>query len=111
MGRSGSGRPVRKAVATASWDGIPLVFAAAPEHEAHLADTFAETDEILEFLSGVTGKRYPYPKYAQACVDDFPFGGMENLSATTLTDTAVGDAMSRADAPATGLIAHEAAHQ
>ncbi len=93
------------------WDGIPLTFAAAPRLEEELRPTFAETGAILAFLSDVTGLRYPYPKYSQAAVDGFPFGGMENLSATTLIDTAVTDAPGRADHPATGLIAHEAAHQ
>jgi len=34
---------------------------------------------------------YPYPRYAQVFVADFIFGGMENTSATTLTDTVLLD--------------------
>ncbi len=94
-----------------SWDGIPLAFAAAPRLGPQLAGTFAETDEILAFLSTATGVRYPYPKYAQIAVDGFQYGGMENLSATTLVDSAVTDAAGLADAPSSGLVAHEAAHQ
>jgi len=99
------------AVLDSSWDGIPLTFAAAPRLGPHLDATFAETDEILEFLSSRTGVRYPYPKYAQIAVDGFQYGGMENLSATTLIDSAVTDAAGLVDAPSTGLVAHEAAHQ
>lgn len=99
------------AVHESTWDGIPLQFVAERRLEPHLDATFTETDEILAFFSRVTGVRYPYPKYAQVAVDGFIFGGMENVSATTLIDAAVTDAAGLADAPATGLIAHEAAHQ
>ncbi|MCY2960379.1 MAG: M1 family metallopeptidase [Planctomycetota bacterium] len=99
------------AVQDSVWDGIPLQFAAAPRLEPQMAATFAETDEVLGFLSQATGVRYPYPKYAQIAVDGFQYGGMENLSATTLVDSAVTDAAGLADAPAAGLVAHEAAHQ
>ena len=37
------------------------------------------------------GVPYPYPRYAQVFVADFIFGGMENTSATTLTDTVLLD--------------------
>jgi aminopeptidase N len=36
---------------------------------------------------------------------------MENISATTLTDTCLVDERGRRDSPQTGLVAHEAAHQ
>jgi aminopeptidase N len=72
---------------------------------------FADTDEILALFSELTGARYPYAKYAQCCVDGFPFGGMENASATTLIDTALSDERAFLDATPTGLVAHEAAHQ
>lgn len=93
------------------WDGTPLVYAAAPEHAAFLRETFQETPRVLQFLSERTGVRYPYPKYAETCVDDFPFGGMENVSATTLTDTILPDAQGLPDLAERDLIAHEAAHQ
>ncbi|MDP6956736.1 MAG: M1 family metallopeptidase, partial [Planctomycetota bacterium] len=93
------------------WDGIPLLFLAAEEDQHLMEAAFAETDEALAFLSEVTGKRYPYSKYSQACVDNFPFGGMENISATTLTSNVLTDERGRRDRAATGLVVHEAAHQ
>lgn len=99
------------AVETSSWDGIPLAYAAAPRLASELHATFDETAQVLAFFSSRTGVRYPYPKYAQNCVDGFQYGGMENVSATTLVDSCVTDAAARADASAIGLIAHEAAHQ
>ncbi len=99
------------AVERSSWEGIPLVYAAAPRLATELVPTFAETADVLAFLSARTGVRYPYSKYSQASVDGFQYGGMENVSATTLIDTAITDMRGRADGSARGLIAHEAAHQ
>ncbi|MDP6408895.1 MAG: M1 family metallopeptidase [Planctomycetota bacterium] len=94
-----------------AWDGIPLATLAAPEKARWMEASFDQTDEILAFLSEVTGRRYPYAKYSQACVADFPFGGMENISATTLTDAILTDERGRRDHTSHGLVAHEAAHQ
>ncbi|MGE0059242.1 MAG: M1 family aminopeptidase, partial [Dehalococcoidia bacterium] len=66
---------------------------------------------ILRFFSERTGVRYPYAKYSQVVVQDFIFGGMENVSATTLTENCLYDARARQDIDADALIAHEAAHQ
>ena len=96
---------------TASWDGIPLVSLSAPEHASAMEAAFERTGDILAFFSELTGVRYPYPKYGQACVANFPFGGMENMSATTLTETTLKDERGRRDGASEGLVAHEAAHQ
>ena len=93
------------------WDGVPLLYVGPAASRAHFRTAFAETDDILAFLSKSTGVRYPYAKYAQVAVDNFPFGGMENISATTLTDTMLPDEPALADEGAEELIAHEAAHQ
>jgi len=99
------------AVRTGDFEGTPLLYLAedrlAPEVEANLG----RTPEILSFLSQETGRRYPFPKYSQACVADFPYAGMENISATTLTDTCLVDERARRDASQIGLVVHEAAHQ
>lgn len=93
------------------WDGIPLLYLADGRYAGWMADSFRETGAILSFFSDVTGKRYPYPKYSQVCVKNFPFGGMENISATTLTETTLVDAIGQRDGDSHGLVAHEAAHQ
>lgn len=90
---------------------LPLTVACEPRLEPYLDATFAETPRILAFLEEVAGTPYPYPKYAQTAVDDFPWGGMENVSATTLTPQILSDALGHADQPPGLLIAHEAAHQ
>ncbi len=99
------------AVTESDWNGVPLSFAVAPEFASWAEASFHETDEILTFLSDYTSIRYPYPKYSQVCVDNFPYGGMENISATTLTPLTLGDERAMRDEPSTSLVAHEAAHQ
>lgn len=98
-------------VKTDEWEGVPLVYMGDPRYRELIETSFAPTPKVLSFLSDVTGLRYPYPKYSQACVDDFPFGGMENISATTMTDTMLRGERGLRDGDAEGLIAHEAAHQ
>jgi aminopeptidase N len=90
---------------------VPLQFLSEPRFAEWIEPTFAETDEILAFLEEFTGLPYPYPKYSQAAVDNFPWGGMENISATTLTPWLLSDERGHRDQPPFFLIAHEAAHQ
>jgi len=67
---------------------------------------------MIEFFSQKFGYPYPYPKYAQVCVDDFIFGGMENTSTTILTDRCLIDQRASIDHTWTeSLVAHELAHQ
>lgn len=91
--------------------GLPLVHRASPELAPWLGPSLAETARVLEVFEELTGARYPYPKYSQACVANFPFGGMENASATTMTETILRDERGLRDDDPTGLVAHEAAHQ
>ena len=72
---------------------------------------FKVTPDMIEVYSRLTGVPYPWAKYAQTTVADF-FGGMENVSATTLVDW-LPDARAYADRPWYQyiLIPHELAHQ
>jgi aminopeptidase N len=83
----------------------------ADVHGAHLAGSLDVTPRVIRFMEELTARPYPYTKYATACVDDFPFGGMENASATTVALTALQSAAGRRDGDAEGLVVHEAAHQ
>lgn len=93
------------------WEGVTLLVLAEPKYEDWLENSFDETDEILSFLSDYTGVRYPYPKYSQAVVANFPWGGMENISATTLTPLVLDDERGNRGGQPEALVAHEAAHQ
>lgn len=65
------------------WRGIDLWYV-VPKGRGNLIDySFENTKDMLSFYSDRLAFKYPWPKYAQDCVFDFP-GGQENVSATTL---------------------------
>ncbi|HEY6953219.1 MAG TPA: M1 family metallopeptidase [Bacteroidota bacterium] len=90
---------------------LPLEFYAYPDDTTNARASFKETADMIRFFNKTIGVDYPWDKYAQIILQDH-FGGMENVSATTLADGwAVPDARWRIDNPSTSLIAHELAHQ
>lgn len=96
-------------VKKSSWAGVPLYYV-VPRGKGDLIDgSFGNTPDMLSFFSKVLGVRYPWPKYAQSAVPDFP-GGMENVSATTLGNFGLSDRRS-GRYPMSSLVAHELAHQ
>ena len=66
---------------------------------------------MIELFAEKTGRAYPWPRYSQITVAEFIFGGMENTSATTLTDQTLHDARAHLDFSSEPLISHELAHQ
>ncbi|MFQ5771831.1 MAG: M1 family aminopeptidase, partial [bacterium] len=73
--------------------------------------SFSKTPDMMQFFSEITEVTYPYEKYAQTAIQDFTFGGMENISATTLTENTLHDEIAASDVTSDGLVAHELAHQ
>jgi aminopeptidase N len=90
---------------------VPLEYVVEKRDAPYAAACFRKTDDILKFFGDYTGLPYPYPKYSQTCVRNFMFGGMENISATTLTDHAIHPPDWEPARNSTSLVAHEAAHQ
>lgn len=72
--------------------------------------SFGKIGQMTSFFSERIGYDFPYAKYAQTTVRDFGGGGMENITATTLTDTTVHDKRAHLDVSSDGLISHELAH-
>lgn len=93
------------------WRDVPVVYYVQKGHEEAAERTLARTPEMLELFSEKFGVPYPYPRYAQVFVADFIFGGMENTSATTLTDTVLLDERAALDYDVDSLVSHELAHQ
>jgi aminopeptidase N len=94
-----------------AWRGIPVDYYVYREDSARAPRLFHRTPDMIDVYSSLTGLRYPWAKYAQTTVADF-FGGMENVSATTLVDW-LPDTRAYADRPWYDwiLIPHELAHQ
>jgi len=84
----------------------------APRSEG--SDARLETQRVpkmIEFYSRRLGFPYPWPKYDQTFVTDFTWGGMENVTTTTLSEEHLRDPALLADDDEDGLLAHELAHQ
>jgi len=91
---------------------LPLDYYVAKHvDEATARRLMGKTPQMVRFFAEVTAQPYPFSKYAQVCVPDFLAGGMENITATTLTDTALHDEIEALEADGDGLVAHELAHQ
>ncbi len=96
-----------------TWRGKPVTYYAPRGRGDRLAVNFRRTPAMIEFFSKKLGVDYPWEKYAQAMVDDFVAGGMENSSATTNTGASLVHPKLVPEFP-TGeddLISHELAHQ
>lgn len=90
---------------------VPIYYYVAPRYAKYAADNFSHTPDILKFFSTVTGYEYPWQKLSLAAVTDFTFGGMENVSAITLTDNTMHDIDAEPQVSSTDLVSHETAHQ
>lgn len=92
------------------WHGKPITYYVEKGREADAIRSMGKTPQMIEFFSQTFGYPYPFPKYAQVCVDDFIFGGMENTSTTLLTDRCLLDDRASLDNRNTeSLVAHELA--
>ncbi|WGV25358.1 M1 family aminopeptidase [Halotia branconii] len=94
------------------WQGKPVTYYVEKGRESDAKRSMGKTPRMMEFLSEKYGYPYAFPKYAQVCVDDFIFGGMENTSTTLLTDRCLLDERAALDNRNTeSLVVHELAHQ
>ncbi|MGB7443064.1 MAG: M1 family metallopeptidase [Coleofasciculaceae cyanobacterium] len=94
------------------WQGKPVTYYVEKGQEEDARRSMGKTPRMMDFLSKKFGYPYPYPKYAQVCVDDFIFGGMENTSTTLLTDRCLMDERAALDNMRTeSLVVHELTHQ
>lgn len=94
-----------------STEGVPVLYYVQKGREEEARRTLANTPDMVKFFGDKLGVPYPYNQYAQVFVADFIFGGMENTTATTLTDTVLHDERAHLDYSADSLVAHELAHQ
>ncbi len=96
-----------------TWRGKPVTYYGPKGRGDRLKINYGRTPQMLELFSTKLGVEYPWEKYAQAMVDEFIAGGMENSSATTNTSSSLVHPK-LAGEYATGqdpLISHELGHQ
>jgi aminopeptidase N len=90
---------------------IPLAFYTPASEINEAASSFRDTRDMMAFFEEEIGVPYAWDKYDQVCVNDFVAGGMENTSATTLTDSTLFTSATEDIRDSEGLCAHELAHQ
>jgi aminopeptidase N len=90
---------------------IPIDYYVAKNvNEATARRFMGKTPGMIRFFGETIGQPYPYVKYAQTCLPEFG-GGMENISATSMTDSVLRDEIAALEGDADSLVAHELAHQ
>jgi len=104
-----------------NFGSIPLAFYTYPGTERIAKRAYRDTAKMIGVYEELTGVKFPYNKYDQTIVANFQFGGMENITATTMADTEIlatrlddeGGAGSFRDfgmGDPTDLVSHELAH-
>lgn len=89
----------------------PLAFFTPPSEFEEAGNSFRDTKDVMAFFEQEIGVPFPWVKYDQVCVNDFVAGGMENTSATTLTDSTLFTEATENIRDSDSLISHEMAHQ
>jgi aminopeptidase N len=96
-----------------AWRGIPVTYYAPKGRGDRLQANYSRTPQMMDLFTKKFGVEYPWEQYAQAMVDDFVAGGMENSSATTNTSTSLVHPKLVGEYPMgqDDLISHELTHQ
>lgn len=92
------------------YQDIPVQSFVYPNELAAGKATTGRLPQMVAAFSEVTGLKYPYNKYVQTMVKDFG-GAMENITATTMTDTIIQDERALLTGDTEDIQAHELAHQ
>lgn len=96
------------------WRNKEVNYYLEPKYFPYAKAVFGQTPEMMEFFSKALGVDFPWEKYSQVVVRDYPLGAMENSSATLLGEYVQKSPWQLIDDPnGTGgtTIAHELFHQ
>lgn len=86
---------------------IPLGYYVYPGSEEIVPKAYGKTADMMRVFEELTGVAFPYNKYDQTIVANFNFGGMENITATTMADTEI---IFNPPDVVIDLVSHELAH-
>lgn len=90
---------------------IPVGYYVYPGKEITAKNAYERTLNMLAVFEELTGVSYPFNKYDQTMVAGFQFGGMENITATTMADTEIFFAdFAFGKSAVMDLVSHELAH-
>jgi len=91
------------------YKNIPLSVYLYPGKEYLYKQVFGNTKEMMRIYEELTGIAFPFNKYDQTIVANFELGGMENITATTLSDRDIFFS-DRNSAVVEDIVSHELAH-
>lgn len=94
-----------------SSSGVKLSKYSYPDWASRVEPTYRYNTEIFNFLEAEIGMPYPWGSYSQIPVQDFPYGAMENTSATIFGDFYCTDYIGFNDVNYVYVNGHELAHQ
>ncbi|MGI9035398.1 MAG: M1 family metallopeptidase [Pyrinomonadaceae bacterium] len=86
---------------------VPLGYYMYPGIENTARKIYGRTPDMIQVYEQLTGVNFPYNKYDQTMVANFQFGGMENITATTMADT---ELFFTPPENVIDLVSHELAH-
>ncbi len=90
---------------------IPLGYYMYPGKESTAKNAYDRTADMFAVFEKLIGIDYPFNKYDQTMVAEFQFGGMENITATTMADTEIFfAAVGYGKNAVMDLVSHELAH-
>lgn len=90
---------------------VPVRFFVYPGSESIVPQAYSRTRDMMRAFEEATGVDYPFNKYDQTMVASFQFGGMENITATTMADSEIFFANFEFGKSAVeDLVSHELAH-
>jgi len=93
------------------YKNIPLTYYVYPGRESIIPQAYGKTKDMFRVFEELTKVDFPYNKYDQTIVANFNFGGMENITATTMADTEIMMAgFAFAKDGVEDLVSHELAH-
>ena len=72
-----------------TYKNISLGYYVYPDKTTLAQSAYGKTKEIMRVYEQLTGVDFPYNKYDQTMVAQFQFGGMENITATTMADSEI----------------------
>jgi aminopeptidase N len=98
-------------VVSDSYGDVPVNYHVYPDNYMNAEYCFGKTPEMMSLFSTLFGYPYPWCKYDQVLIRNYPARGMEHTSATTLTDAIMHDGRMHLDKNCDNLVAHELAHQ
>jgi aminopeptidase N len=91
---------------------VPLLYYVPRGREDDGRRLFKNTLSMMNFFETFFETKYPFDKYSQVTVDEFPHGGMENTTCTTLTtDDLPSEQVVRDNKIYDYVVVHELAHQ